>query len=89
MEKAEPAQRMRIVWEHFGVRSNRELYQMRAIRDILSKYSLKAADFGRASNWGIIDNTPVIIDYGFTYTVFKRYYFIKRIISMVCLGYFL
>lgn len=74
MEKAERIRDISQVWDYFRVGNNIELYQISSIRDVADKYNLLINDFGRAVNWGEIDGRPVIIDYGFTRQVRKRYY---------------
>ena len=39
-----------------------------------NKYKLLLGDFEKASSWGIIKGRPVIIDYGFTRYVERKYY---------------
>ncbi len=74
MDKAERIKDISYVWKCFRVRSNNELYQVSEIRDLSEKYNLLIWDFGRAVNWGQIDGRPMIIDYGFTRQVRRRYY---------------
>lgn len=74
MEKAESIRDISYVWKYFNVKSNRELLQVEELKDISSKFNLLLADFGRSVNWGKINGRPVIIDYGFTQKVRKKYY---------------
>lgn len=78
MDKAERIQDMSQIWNYFGVGSNSELYQVMKIREVTEKYNLLINDFGRAVNWGAIEGRPMIIDYGFTRQVRKRYYAPRR-----------
>jgi hypothetical protein len=75
MEKAVLINNITIVWKYFDVRNNKEFYQLEWVNDILSKHDLLFVDLCRPANWGIIDNHPIIIDYGFTSSVKKKYYF--------------
>jgi len=59
---------------YFNVKSNRELYNVGEIRYISSEYNLLMADLYRPVNWGRINARPVIIDFGFTRRVRKKYY---------------
>lgn len=74
MDRAERIRDMSRVWNYFQVESNSELYQVKRIQEAADKYNLLINDFGRAVNWGELGGRPVIIDYGFTRQVRKRYY---------------
>lgn len=74
MEKAESIKSMAEVWSFYKVSNNRELFRLEAFRQILHDYHLLQVDLCRNSNWGIIDGRPVIVDYGFTLSVKKKYY---------------
>lgn len=74
MEKANPIDRISVVWKYFDVKSNWELFQLETFKTIASHYSLILQDLRRPENWGIIDGRPVIVDYGFTRRVRKKYY---------------
>jgi len=74
MQKAETIKHISEVWEYFDVESNKELYNVGEIRYISSEYNLLMADLYRPVNWGRINSRPVIIDFGFTRRVRKKYY---------------
>jgi hypothetical protein len=74
MDKAERIRDISHVWDYFGVGSNSGLYQVKKLRDVTEKYNLLINDFGRVVNWGEIGGRPMIIDYGFTRQVRRRYY---------------
>lgn len=74
MDKADKIKDISYVWNYFNVRNNRELYQIKKLQDISSRYGLLLIDLGRSVNWGQINGKPVIIDYGFTKEVRIRYY---------------
>jgi len=78
MEKAEPVMDISSVWDHFHVESNQELYQVRILHELAERHSLLIHDFGRAVNWGMISGRPVIVDYGFTSQVRRRFYASKQ-----------
>lgn len=78
MDKAERISNMAYVWDYFQVNSNQELYRVKRLSDLSDRYNLLIHDFGRAVNWGFINGRPVIIDYGFTQQVRRRYYPAKR-----------
>ena len=72
MDKAKDIGDISYVWNYFNVRNNRGLFQK--IEYISSRYNLLLRDLGRAVNWGQINGRPVIIDYGFTRQVSRRFY---------------
>lgn len=74
MEKAVPIRNFTEVRKYFNVKSNRELFQLEEIKSIFPKHNLLLNDLYRPANWGMINNRPVIIDYGFTRTVKRHYY---------------
>jgi len=74
MQKAEVIKHISEVWEYFNVQNNRALYYVEEIRYISSEYNLLMADLYRPVNWGKINSRPVIIDFGFTKRVRKKYY---------------
>ena len=74
MQKAEKINSISEVWKYFNVESNRALYNVGEIRYISSEYNLLMADLYRPANWGRINGRLVIIDFGFTRRVKKRYY---------------
>lgn len=74
MDKANGVRDISQIWRYFNVRSNNELYQLRILREISFRYDLLIRDLGRAVNWGLINGKPVIIDFGFTRDVRRKYY---------------
>lgn len=74
MEKAERIKDISEVWEYFGVSSNEELKANEKLKEISAKYGLLLWEFGRSVNWGEANGRPVIIDYGFTTIVRRRFY---------------
>lgn len=74
MEKAEKVRHISEIWHYFDVNSNRALYQLEELNDIASQFNLVLVDFGRPVNWGTLNGKPVIVDYGFTRQVRKKYY---------------
>lgn len=75
MEKAERIYHFSYVLNYFNVRSNRELFQIEEFRTILKNHNLLPVDLCKRANWGMINNCPVVIDYGFTWRVKRKYYF--------------
>ncbi len=74
MEKAVRIKDIYYVCKYFNVRNNKELYQVKELQNISSKYGLLLGDLRRSVNWGLLNGRPVIIDYGYTDEVRKRYY---------------
>lgn len=74
MEKAEPVANFSDICSYFHVKTNRELFQLSDFNYIPHKYNLLVNDLCRPVNWGIIHGRPVIIDYGFTGRIRRRYY---------------
>lgn len=74
MEKADRINDFSDVWKYYKVNSNRELFNLEEINYIFSKYNLVILDLYRRTSWGLINNRPVIIDYGLTWEVKKKYY---------------
>ncbi len=76
MEKAERISSISVVWRHFQVRNNRELFRLSIFQKFVTQYHLIMGDLYRRSSWGIVNGKLVIIDYGFTketrrlYTIF-------------------
>lgn len=74
MEKAEKIKHISFVWNYFNVKNNKELFQTKELQDIACKYNLTLRDLGRVTNWGQINGKPIIVDYGFTQEVRRKYY---------------
>jgi len=74
MDKADKIKDITFVWDYFNVKNNHELCQTKKLQDISSRYGLLFSDLTRAVNWGQINGKPVIIDYGFTREVRRRFY---------------
>ena len=74
MEKADPIKNFSEIRKYFNIKSNRELLQLEEFKSVFNNYNLLLGDLYRIANWGMINNRPVIIDYGFTQRVKKKYY---------------
>lgn len=74
MEKAEPIHNFAIVRNYFKVSNNNELFRLNNLNYIPRKYNLIASDLCRPANWGLLHDRPVIIDYGFTDRIRRKYY---------------
>jgi len=73
MVRAERIGSMTVVWKYYNVNNNHELFHLDNFRDFYKKYNLLFGDLCRRSSWGIVNERPVIIDYGFTKEA-RRYY---------------
>ena len=58
----------------FDVKNNQELLKHKELREIAIRYDLLMQDLLRPANWGIINEKPVVVDFGFTKSVRKNYY---------------
>lgn len=75
MEKAALINHISDVWKHFEVKTKREFWGLESIQYVISEHDLLFVDLCRPVNWGMIGERPVIIDYGFTSAVKRKYYF--------------
>ena len=74
MKKADKIENISYVLNYFHVSNTKELFELVEFKNIISKNNLLPADLRRHANWGIINNRPVIIDYGFTKEIRRKYY---------------
>lgn len=74
MEKAAEVYSMNYIFDYFGVDNKKQFGKLYEIRKIMRKYNLLLGDLLRKSSWGILRGKPVIVDYGFTNEVRKKYY---------------
>ncbi len=62
------------VRKYFNVKSNKELFQLNEIKSVCTSHNLILNDLYKTASWGMVNNCPVIIDYGFTHSVRVNYY---------------
>ena len=74
MEKAVRIKDFSEVRKYFNVNSNRELFELEVIQSVFTNHNLLLNDLYRIVNWGMVNDHPVIIDYGFTQRVKRKYY---------------
>lgn len=74
MEKAYKIYSFSDIYTYFEVESMEEVLKLKIFQDLKNKYNLLFGDFRRKSSWGIINGRPVLIDYGFTKDIRRRYY---------------
>lgn len=75
MEKADKVRSITSVWKYYNVKNNKELFELKELKDIYTQNNLLLPDLYRPDNWGRIGERLVIIDYGFTWKVKRKYYF--------------
>lgn len=74
MEKADKVSSMSGILRYFNVSNKSDLSNIKEIRKIAERFDLVYADFFKSNNWGKINGRYVIVDYGFTRSVRKKYY---------------
>jgi len=74
MDKADRIKDISYVWNYFNVRNNQEIYSIQKLQRKSSRYGLLLQDIRRVVNWGQINGKPVIIDYGYTREVRRKFY---------------
>lgn len=74
MEKADRLRNFSYVLQYYNAHSLNELLTRDDIIELIEHYHMVKADLRRISNWGITNGRPVVIDYGFTQEVRKKYY---------------
>ncbi|PYG86877.1 hypothetical protein LY28_02700 [Ruminiclostridium sufflavum DSM 19573] len=75
MPKAKRIKNLSVIYNYYNKRSIKSLFMHdKLIIGDIKNNGLSSKDLSRASNWGLIDNVPLIIDYGLTHSIYKRYY---------------
>ncbi|MDF2985632.1 MAG: hypothetical protein K0R50_1142 [Eubacterium sp.] len=74
MSKAKRIKNIRTVYSYYKVRGIDSLVKLDNLSEDLLNNDLGRGDIRRPSSWGFIDGVPVIIDYGLTHKIFKKYY---------------
>jgi len=82
MPKAKKIKNIGTVYKYYNVKNFRKLAILDHLNDDINDNNLSKADLFNPSSWGIIDDVPVLIDYGLTHALYKKYYglnlFLKR-----------
>ncbi|MHB8064238.1 MAG: hypothetical protein ACYDG2_16675 [Ruminiclostridium sp.] len=81
MPKAEKIKNIYTVCKYYNVKSIKSLIMLDHLNDDITSNKLSKADLGRPSSWGFIGDVPVIIDYGLTHRIFKKYYGINSLLK--------
>jgi hypothetical protein len=74
MRKAEKIKNIETVYKYYNVKSIQSLIMLDHLDDDITSNKLSKADLTRPSSWGFIGDVPVIIDYGLTHSICKKYY---------------
>lgn len=74
MARAKRIRKMRTVYSYYKVNNINSLLKVNNLHADLKNNDLGTGDLRRASSWGFINGTPVIIDYGLTHNLFRKYY---------------
>ena len=74
MEKADKIYDFSSVCNYFKVGSILQVLTLKEFQSLYFRYNLLLNDLCRTSSWGIINERPVIIDYGFTTEIREKYY---------------
>lgn len=74
MRKANKIKDISFVWRYFGVNDEKEFLNIFEVQYLREKYKLLFGDINKASSWGMVNKTPVLIDYGFTEKIKDKYY---------------
>ncbi|HEX2926245.1 MAG TPA: hypothetical protein VHP38_08320 [Ruminiclostridium sp.] len=82
MVKARKISDIRVVLKYYKVKSMNELIKDPLFTEDIENEKIGSNDLKRASSWGIVNDVPVLIDYGLSQSVYNKYYrnqfFIKR-----------
>lgn len=81
MSKAVQIKNIYTVYKYYNVRNIKSLATLDHFYDDIKKNKLSSADISRPSSWGFVDNVPVIIDYGLTRDIFKKFYGLNNILK--------
>ena len=74
MPKARKIKYIDTVCKYYNVKSIRSLIMLDTLNDDITRNSLGKSDLTRVSSWGLINDVPLLIDYGLTHSIFKKYY---------------
>lgn len=74
MAKAKKIRHIRNVYDYYKVNGSNNLLRQNYLSEDIKNNSISRGDLRRAANWGIVNGRPVIIDYGLTKEIYKKYY---------------
>lgn len=74
MSKARKIKNIQTVYKYYKVRNFKGLSKLDHLNDDISANKIGKGDLTRASSWGFVGDTPVLIDYGLTHVIYQKYY---------------
>lgn len=74
MTKAKKIKNMKTVCRYYKVKSIKSLLRVNNFIDDINNNNISFGDLVRVSSWGMVNNIPVMIDYGLTHNTFSKYY---------------
>lgn len=74
MAKAQKIRHIKSVYDYYKVKGNNNLLRQNYLSEDIKNNNIGRGDLRRAANWGLINGRPVIIDYGLTKEIYKRFY---------------
>ncbi len=75
MPRAKKIKNISTVLKYYNVNSIKSLFNKdKLIISDIHDNDLSKNDLYRASSWGFINNVPLIIDYGLTHSIYKKFY---------------
>jgi hypothetical protein len=89
MIKAKKVVSIRTVLSYYKVGNLRQLMLIPAFAEDIKANNIGSGDLKRTSSWGIVNNVPVLIDYGLNRSIYNKYYKNQRFFrkSFKRLGY--
>lgn len=74
MVKARKIVDIRTVLRYYNVRNMNELMKKPLFAEDIENEKIGSNDLKRASSWGIVNDVPVLIDYGLSQSIYNKYY---------------
>ncbi|AEY66370.1 hypothetical protein [Clostridium sp. BNL1100] len=74
MVKAKKITDIRIVLRYYKVQTMSDLIKRPLFEEDIESKKIGSGDLKRASSWGIVNDVPVLIDYGLSQSTYKKYY---------------
>lgn len=74
MAKAKKIRNLSTVYQFYNVHNINSLLKLNNFYKDVNAYKLSRGDLIRPSSWGVVNNAPVLIDYGLTHDMYMKYY---------------
>jgi hypothetical protein len=74
MSKATKIENINTVYKYYNVRNLKSLAMLDNLYEDMRNNKLSREDLVRSSSWGLVGGVPVIIDYGLTHDIYKKFY---------------